>query len=85
MSAQTPAPVEITHLAALAAAMESASDRESRGRLFAVLAEEALELSRCVPAGWLSDFWGDLHETFHYEAQVRLNPPAPKQKRRWFR
>jgi hypothetical protein len=76
----------ITHLAALAAVLESASDRESRGRLFAVLADEALELSGRAPAGWLSDFWGDLHETFHYEAQLRLNPPAPKQKkRRWFR
>ncbi|MFI9344953.1 hypothetical protein ACIG0D_27360 [Streptomyces sp. NPDC052773] len=54
------------HLAALAAALESGD----RAQVFAELADEALELSGRASFGQLSDFWGDLHETFWYEAKV---------------
>jgi hypothetical protein len=69
-------------LASLAAALKSA-DRADLGRVFAEMADEALELAASAPSREWFHFWGDLHESFHYESQRRLSPPKPK--RRWFR
>lgn len=81
MSAETPTPTT-SHLASLAAALNSA-DRVDLGRVFADLADEALVLAASAPTREWFRFWGDLHESFHFESQRRLNPPKPK--RRWFR
>ena len=81
MSTELPTPTT-THLASLAAALES-SDSAALARVFAELADEALALAADAPTAERFRFWGDLHESFHWESQRRLNPPKPK--RRWFR
>jgi hypothetical protein len=79
----TPTPTPTTHLASLAAALESNS-RATLARTFAELADEALVLAaNSQTAEWFA-FWGDLHESFHHESQKRL-PEEPKPaKRRWW-
>lgn len=83
MSTEPPTPTT-TYCAPLAAALLSASDRESRLRLFAELADETLVLAIEAPTEELERFWGCLHEGFHADV-LALRESAPKPKRRWFR
>jgi hypothetical protein len=62
----------------------SATDRESRLKLFAELADETLALAIQAPTAELEQFWGGLHEGFHTEL-LALQQPAQPKKRRWFR
>ena len=66
MSTETPVPAPVTHLAALAAVLESGDP----ARVFAELAEESLTLSERASSQQLRDFWLDQYETFQYEAKV---------------
>jgi hypothetical protein len=64
-STESPTPtIEITHLAALAAVLESAP-----AEVFAVLANEALTLSERATSQQLCEFWLDQYETFDYQAK----------------
>lgn len=84
MSTETPTPSPTTHLASLAAALDSSS-RSALARTFAELADEALVLAADSQTAEWFQFWGDLHETFHHESQKRL-PAEPKPaKRRWWK
>jgi hypothetical protein len=82
MSAETPTPTT-THLSSLAAALHSATDRESLARVFAELADETLVLCDVAPTEHLWEFWLRQSEHFH-GAGIALREP-PKPKRRWFR
>jgi hypothetical protein len=59
----------VTHLAGLAAVLESAP-----AEVFAVLAEEALTLSERAASPSLAEFWLDQYETFDYQAK-RVSAP----------
>lgn len=78
----TPSPTT-SHLSSLAAALHSASDRESLARVFAELADETLALCDRAPSEHLWGFWLHLSENFHGEMLALREPPKPK--RRWFR
>lgn len=81
---ETPAPTT-SFCASLAAALLSATDRESQIKLFSELADETLVLAVQAPTEELMQFWGGLHEGFHADL-LALREPAPKpKKRRWFR
>ncbi|MFF4489452.1 hypothetical protein ACFY0F_23635 [Streptomyces sp. NPDC001544] len=82
MSTDIPTPTT-THLASLAAVLASASDRESRIRLFSELADEAFVCAVEAPTEELRQFWGSLHEGFYSDMRTLVDPPKPK--RRWFR
>jgi hypothetical protein len=82
MSAETPTPTT-THLSSLAAALHSATDRESLARVFAELADEALTLCDVAPSEHLWEFWLRQSEDFHGAGIALREPPEPK--RRWFR
>ncbi|MFJ8594841.1 hypothetical protein [Streptomyces sp. NPDC093598] len=85
MTNSTPPPTPTTsHCASLAAALVSATDRESRVKLFAELADETLTLAVQAPTAELEQFWGGLHEGFHADL-LALREPAAMPKRRWFR
>jgi hypothetical protein len=73
------------HLSSLAAALQSSADRESRARVFAGLADEALTLADTAPSRELLDFWLGLHEDFFTEARTLQEPVRQPKKRRWFR
>lgn len=72
-----------THLASLATALHSATDRESRARLFAELADETLALAERAQTAELFRFWGGLHEDFYGKLLALREPVKPR--RRWFR
>lgn len=82
-TASTQLPTPTTHLASLAAALDS-GDRATLARTFAELADEALVLAaNSQTAEWFR-FWGDLHESFHHESQMRLPAEQAQPKRRWW-
>ncbi|MGW1160391.1 hypothetical protein ACWD48_19665 [Streptomyces sp. NPDC002519] len=83
MSTEIPPPTT-THLAPLAAALDSAADRESLARVFAELADEALARCDEAPSETLWGFWLYLSENFHNKMLALREPPKQK-KRRWFR
>ena len=67
----------------LAAALASATDRESRIKLYSDLADEAFVCAVEAPTEELRQFWGSLHEGFYGDMRRLVDPPKPK--RRWFR
>lgn len=79
-----PSAPSTSHLSALAAAIEA-----DPARVFAELADEALELTSRAPSQELWRFWLDQYETLVYEAREyaapKLAESKPKQRRRWFR
>ena len=88
MSTETLTPDDIptpttSYCAWLAAALASASDRESRIKLYGELADEAFVHSAEAPTKELWRFWGSLHEGFYSQMRDLQDPPKPK--RRWFR
>ena len=72
-----------THCTSLAAALASATDRESRIKLYGELADEAFVHAVEAPTEELRQFWGSLHEGFYGDMRRLVDPPKPK--RRWFR
>jgi hypothetical protein len=81
---ESPVPDKITHLAVLEVALKS-GDRVEIGRAFDVLAGELMELHDQAPDVDLSGTIGGLYEVCWGTARHLLDPPARKQKRRWFR
>lgn len=79
----TPTPTPTTHLASLAAALDSNS-RAALARTFAELAEEALVVCEQAPTQQLRDFWLRMSEKFHYESQKRLPAEQAQPKRHWW-
>lgn len=83
MTAESPTPTT-SHLASLATALETVTDKESLIRLFSELSEEALALCDTAPNEKVWGFWLYLSEDFYSHALVLREPPKPK-KRGWFR
>jgi hypothetical protein len=82
MSADIPTPTT-SYCSSLAAALASATTRDSRIKLYGELADEAFVCAVEAPTEELRQFWGSVHEGFYGQMRDLQNPPKPR--RRWFR